>query len=688
MIDRSRLLFCFRRETLLWAAGISLSLFAALPAGAFLCLLAGWLAFLGCWLAILLMVVVSLGGLLVGVVGTVVGLSLLRDNNEKGWSVIVGSAGLFIVGAFCRWLFAGWYALVAAAAFTAVAACDVAASRLYFGVFVHYHVYLWSWLVLGTALLAAGLVLLAIGLLRWEAAVKYSFLKIGYACSVCHWRGVPVFRCGNRACGALLEDLRPTPYGVWQARCGSCGAWQPTTDLGGRLRLEKLCRRCSHDLNDASLGRRGEFHIAVVGATSSGKTNLMVAALWRLREAFAGPNGLQVRFADPVEEADYQRHVGLLREGKVMPKTPTAPTPRAFNVVLQAPDSSGCLLYMYDAAGEDFEAGESNLARHTFHHYVDGILFVIDPFAEPGLRDLLSQEQAKKVNPAGTGAAEILGRLISFWEHALRVSGRGRFSVPVAVVVTKMDACGPEDRPGLAQDVGGRYSTMAAAAQQAERSSPRVYRFLAAAGLANLLGILEARFERVCYFGASALGRLPDPTDESPFEPRGVLAPLVWLGHETGALSDAPGVARAMRNFGQFFRRAMRGQEGTSSEVAAWGVTLAGLGALLHLLWHLGGAALALGAIAVGALLILQARRATARGANNLAWLPRRRSPSREPGPVATSAPEVNRSVLDGTILAAVLGVGVLWFLWWPLGCLAGSIVLPLIVCACFAADL
>jgi hypothetical protein len=42
---------------------------------------------------------------------------------------------------------------------------------------------------------------------------------------------------------------------------------------------------------------------------------------------------------------------------------------------------------------------------------------------------------------------------------------------------------------------------------------------------------LEQTFARARYFGCSALGRTPDPRYSSPFQPRGVVEPLLWLLH-------------------------------------------------------------------------------------------------------------------------------------------------------------
>ena len=87
--------------------------------------------------------------------------------------------------------------------------------------------------------MAAGSLLLAIGVLRSEQFVKYAVFKVGYRCPKCHERGLPQFRCPG--CKDLIRDLRPSIHGIWTARC-DCGRVLPTTDLGGRLRLEKVCQ--------------------------------------------------------------------------------------------------------------------------------------------------------------------------------------------------------------------------------------------------------------------------------------------------------------------------------------------------------------------------------------------------------------------------------------------------------------
>jgi hypothetical protein len=429
----------------------------------------------------------------------------------------------------------------------------------------------WPWLALLLALGVPGFVLLMVCALRGEGQWKYYFHKIGYTCPKCSHHTVPHFRCPM--CSRLLQDLRPSFYGVFHVHC-VCGARLPTLDWNGRLELAKVCPNCSADLLHEDFGSEPEYRIAVVGATSSGKSNLMIAALWQLEQHFAPANQIDISFGSPADEAVYRQHVEWLEKGLVMQKTLTLPIPRAFTISLVSPNGQGCLLYLYDAAGEDYQE-EQRLANHPLEKY-DGILFVVDPFAEEGMQrgalGILDPAEVQQTNPAQIEASEILGRLINVLEPVLKVPVGGVFPLPFAVVVTKVDACGLSKRLRLGADrMGGPHFSLAAAAHSAERFSPRVRTLFTELGLGNLISIIEARFALVRYFPVSALGRSINPSDRSAFKPVGPLGPLVWLCYHTDALSEADSFNRIFINFNLALLRSLRGFEGTRDFMMAWG---------------------------------------------------------------------------------------------------------------------
>jgi hypothetical protein len=552
-------------------------LFAVVPLCAVICYLAGWIAFGVIWLVVILIGLVAILGLFLGPLFFLYG----KGDEQKGGGCL-GFIAALVAFYIMQAINVSW----PAAADGAVRSCSSTSSYLVTEIFIGERIYLWTWTLLALELALATLLLLTIGLLRCEGIAKYSLMRIGYACPNCHRRELPYFRCSR--CSMLIPDLAPSLHGIIQANCANCGQSLATTDLFGRLKLDKVCSRteCSADLNDPSLGRVGEFHLAIVGAASSGKTNLMVSSIWKMETAFARKNGITIGFADSSEQAAYRARVGQLEKGIRLDKTIDV---RTFNLTLNRTHGQSCRLYIYDAAGEDF-AEEDRLGGHVFHRFVDGIVFLVDPFAEADIRreraGRFSADDFQKINPAAQDASEILARLVNSLEATLGIRAGGLFPIPMAVTLTKVDALDRGSGPGEPVEVDGSYLTLRLAADHAVERSDQVRRYLIDSGLGNFVGILESRFPRVGYFGVSALGRLPTPEDRSPFRPRGVLAPLVWLCYQTRAFSDAFSIQIVFANAFRILERSLRGHQGTRARVFAWLLVLGAAALLLCGAWY------------------------------------------------------------------------------------------------------
>lgn len=428
-----------------------------------------------------------------------------------------------------------------------------------------------SVLACSAALLPPIAVLLTVGVLQLWEVIKHPVFRIGYTCPRCSTHQLPYFRCEE--CAELIEDLGPTTFGVFRVRCGSCGNWLPTIG-SARLRLDKICRndKCLADLDHSELGMRAEYRIAIVGAKSSGKSNLMISSIWHFEEQFAPLNHVQIRFENQAEEAAYRMYVDALKEGRVMNKTMSTPVPRAFTLSFRAPDGKGGILYLYDAAGEDFE-DEEQLAGHPIEEY-DGVLLVVDPFAEEIIRQTAEQETSEQdveaAYPSPIEVSEILGRLLNVLERARGTRVGQKFELPIAVVLTKVDACGLSGKISTALDnPARRFRSIAVAALHAEAASNEIRGFLQYNGLGNLVRIVD-RFARPAYFAVSALGRSVgwDPT---PFQPRGVVAPLLWLCYQTDALSDRDFIDRTFINAHTFLSRSILGRAGVPAFLSVWG---------------------------------------------------------------------------------------------------------------------
>ncbi len=376
------------------------------------------------------------------------------------------------------------------------------------------------------AILMLPLLGLAIALARF----CYDLFQIRYACPNQHC-GIPLFLCPR--CGGEISDLRPSlSHGIWFHRCGRCGTAVPTLDWIGRRELKKRCatKGCGLDLTNPGLGRQSEFHFAVWGDVSSGKTNLIVAAVWMLSE-WAERIGWNLAFSDLDEQRRYASAVAQLREGQPLPKTgPSIRTPTSFTVALEPPTSRepGCVLYLYDAAGDDLR-DPNRLHGHLAHQSLHGVLFVVDPFAERAADRVFGELDPalhERISPAERPAAEMLNNLVARLDRARPRGIDGRFPISLAVAVTKIfalpdaHALPPAADPGLM----GRYDVEAAA-----QHSQRVRRFLEELDLTPLIETARESFESVAFFSSSAFDRCPHSADRSPSRPVGTLAPLAWL---------------------------------------------------------------------------------------------------------------------------------------------------------------
>lgn len=436
----------------------------------------------------------------------------------------------------------------------------------------------WPALVIVVAIGGPIITLLAIGYLRGREFIAYAAQRISYTCPRCARSGRPAYKCPG--CGRTHDDLIPGIYGLFRARCGNppCIASLPTCVAAGRDRLQKACQRCGADIPHAAVGTRPEYRIALVGAASSGKSNLLVTAIWQLKERFAPENGLKVTFADATEEKQYDRLVNQLKSG--IPMTKTWDRLPALTVGLEDEDGEGsCLLHLFDAAGEHF-ADESALRDHPIEG-ADAIIFVVDPFAEEavyrGALGDLDSLVLSRANAAVEQAQYIAARLVNVLEQKL-VNPNSRFHIPVAVVVTKVDVAGVGKRYRVGStDLARRFTTFAAAVDRAEREEARVLTLLHDIGLGNLVQLFEARFDVVGYFAASPLGRSLADDPNRGFEPRGVVPPLVWLCGAMSALGDTDPVHVFLTNTHLFTVRCLRGLEGRGMRQLLWAVLLGGL---------------------------------------------------------------------------------------------------------------
>lgn len=613
MIDRRHPLLPLTRRWFVGATGAALAVLSVLFVFAFLCLVAGILTVAVCviWIIVVfvLFILLALAPLLV--VLLVFGVAAKNGENPPGFGC---AALVFVVLAIGLMLGTGWSGgcwqfqaenakMTWGFAVPGWVTC-LDGSWFLCKLFFDYEIYWFATGLWCAAITASGFTLGLIAAARVQGLMLRVFRKIRLQCPRC---GEASTRWRCTGCAELHNDLYPTRFGIWTAACMKCGHNVPTTVFGQR-KVDKVCGVCGYDLCHPDLGRLPEFHIAVVGAKNGGKSHLMTAALEFLDKHFSPANGYELAFANSAEEREYRDRVGRLSSGQVLPQTTRSSRPTAFTISIKKTNTGdGCLLYFYDAAGEDIQEGASEgkgLSGHDFHAFVDAVILVVDPFAEEGLRREIEGggEIPQNVNPATHDAHYILGRMIPHWARTQRVSADGRFAFPIAVVLTKMDASGLASRVGGFTQLDRRYSSFAEVAEDAESLSDQVRLLLERSGSVDLLRLLESHFGDIRFFGVSSLGRIANALNRSPFQSQGAFAPLAWLLHHTTAMSTGAGSVRSARFFLGYLGRSLRGIEGSRAKWAAYATLCLLWIGFVGGFWWLGGIYVA---AAIGAVVLL-----------------------------------------------------------------------------------
>ncbi len=403
------------------------------------------------------------------------------------------------------------------------------------------------WLVsLLNVIVTSALVLLLALFNRLYAA----YYRITIRCPNCHSEmPIPVYLCDR--CGTPHDRLWPSVYGVRVHECkgllpdGSvCHNRLPTADWWGRKRLDRLCPTCGYTL-EQGIGSETNIHIPIVGGPAAGKSNFLVAAAYQLMSIYGPEHGLEVRLPSAEDEASLTRALSILQSGRPLEKTPDAEdSPPAYTMEIKRRGGRvPSLLYLYDAAGEYYTREERAL-RQVYFNYVQGVIFIIDPFSI----DLVRAEYRDRLATAPRALAPSTENLESVYERMLRVmeASQGphpgkRFLQPVAVVVTKVDAFDLETHIGLP------------AARELLRRDPRlrfeedainvlVEQYLVSKGAYNFVSSLHSQFSTVKFFSCSALGYDP----HNRFSPVRALQPLLWIMGEAGALPVRRERARAV----------------------------------------------------------------------------------------------------------------------------------------------
>lgn len=336
-------------------------------------------------------------------------------------------------------------------------------------------------------------------------------------CPVCSSKN-PLAEYFCPGCGAVHRGLIPSSYGILHHTC-KCGQRLPATFFLKRGQIRSRCPDCESLLETGHTESRKTF-VPIFGGPGVGKSAFLFSAANRLI-SYLETGGLHATFLESLTEDEMRRVREQLEMGMAPAKTLNR-VPRAFNVQVAAAGQDPRVLYLYDPAG-DLLFGTQELAEHKYQKHMNGLIFMIDPFTIPAVREEYSdrlQEVRDALKPSGLPVEDALSRILIGLEEHFGLSKGDRIKVPVAVVINKIDAF------DLEQKLGG--APAAAAPPSFEATRDEVLREQLRRWDAGVVHELETRCARLRFFACSALGRMPDDS-AAPFEARGVLEPMLWI---------------------------------------------------------------------------------------------------------------------------------------------------------------
>jgi Double-GTPase 2 len=362
-------------------------------------------------------------------------------------------------------------------------------------------------LVAGIAIAGAWLLIF---ILRGAEAVRRRIRRTSYECPVDHERfPLPVYICPG--CAAEHHRLVPGRWGIRrrECQCGKIGL--PTMVLNGRQRVPQRCPN-GHAL-DGIIGFSEIVRVALIAGPRAGKTTFLAGAMTELdRLSKSGTLALSVVDGS---KSDYDEALEDLAHGRLPPKTQLGTSP-ALVAEVQGEGRSR-ILSLYDVAGESF-IGDDSVRTLRFLELPSGFVLLVDPlsldrFATDHEEEIASAED--RLRPSPVAPTRVLETTLG----ALSEAGADGQKIPVAVVVGKADAL----------NVGAQIDALAA--KSGDRA---VATWLEQQGAGNFVRIVESSFQKVGWFHASALGRVPDPSNRKAFVPEGTAAPLLWLLQQNG----------------------------------------------------------------------------------------------------------------------------------------------------------
>ena len=323
---------------------------------------------------------------------------------------------------------------------------------------------------------------------------------------------VPEYVCPN--CGKSHFHLAPGVYGVFNHTC-TCGNIMGSTFVTGKNRYHARCPKCHTDYGTEA---SKPLALQLIGGSGSGKTVYLAALFNELHkniELNERKTGATYEF-DPVARDNMERLQDYF-EGEDAEATSGRDVTFYSELLNFKGNAVPTKLEIIDIPGEMFSGQVAlNEAEHRLsqYSYVDGFLFVVDPFAEGDLRK--AQGEDTDTFYSDISPEEVFTNFDAYLIAQGFAKTDKMVETPISIIITKSDTAAVKNK---LNDLCGEMPPEGYSSEQARD-------FLAGIGLASLVNAVEAKFKNVKYFVVSAIGHSPDG---EAYEPYGVFESAAWL---------------------------------------------------------------------------------------------------------------------------------------------------------------
>jgi len=366
-------------------------------------------------------------------------------------------------------------------------------------------------------------------------------------CTYCFqefWSAKAPFRCHNLACSKLQPD-DPVINSNWpmlvdeergliveyakNAACASCKY---------PLKI-RICPHCHHRLINGFEEAQHEI-IALVGSKFSGKSHVIASMIHEINATLSKSTGLLLSSRDDQTRNRYANdyEAKLYTRKETLDVTNSAANLSAFNrlpLLYTLTQNStrnhaklrAITLALFDGAGEDFVNADSMDSITRYINKSSGIILLMDPMQEPGIREKHPNPTALQKVPS---TREILSRIIENIRSDHNISITKKIKVPVALAISKFDEVElaashvrglkvfEHSEPSREFDVEG-----------ANNISGEVESLLNFYNCDEIVSQLKNNVEHHSFFGITATGCRPEGGRFPKVAPRRVEDPLLWI---------------------------------------------------------------------------------------------------------------------------------------------------------------